>query len=302
LPDPNVRVSFLTSLYNCLGLTQGMVASLQATVRDLEWEALLVDDGSTDDTRTWLGTLGDPRIRVLLNPTNLGYAASNNRAAGAATGDVLVLLNNDLVLRPGWLEPLLEGLGRLHRPGFIGNVQVRASDGRIDHAGVVFDAIGRPRHLSRLGLRGRLQDYSRRSAVTAACCAIGAGVFRSAGGFDEAYRNGYEDVDLCLRLARSGFRHYVANRSVVVHHVSASPDRFAAEAPNLRLHMQRWGRAPSLRHRGIAYLQRYGDQPWRYNGGKLVLALAWCITNRELPGLRRWLGVDIPPPHEPPRA
>ncbi|MES1194676.1 MAG: glycosyltransferase [Opitutus sp.] len=95
------RVSFVVPLYNCLGLTQAMLASLQASLpADLALEIIFVDDGSTDGTREWLATL-PPDIRVVLNEKNLGYAAANNRGAALARGEFLALLNNDLILAPG---------------------------------------------------------------------------------------------------------------------------------------------------------------------------------------------------------
>jgi GT2 family glycosyltransferase len=77
-------------------------------------------------------------------------------------------------------------------------------------------------------------------------------VFDGAGGFDEGYRNGMEDVDLCIRLKRKGFRHYVAHRSVVLHHVSASPGRHLRNAEN----------TARFRERHAAYCARFGRQEW----------------------------------------
>src|SRR5690348_3542272 len=132
------QVSFIVPLFNCLALTQAMIASLQATMpAGLAHEIILVDDGSTDGTRAWLASLTEPAFRVVLNERNLGFAGANNRAAAVARGDILVLLNNDLVLLPGWLQPLLAAhrtLGR--RAGVIGNIQRDAKTGAIDHAGI----------------------------------------------------------------------------------------------------------------------------------------------------------------------
>ena len=107
-----MQVSIIIPLYNCLPLTQAMLASLQATLPGrLKHEIVFIDDGSTDGTREWLRTLRGPEFNVLLNERNLGYAASNNRAANVARGEFLALLNNDLILQPGWLEPMLAALG-----------------------------------------------------------------------------------------------------------------------------------------------------------------------------------------------
>jgi O-antigen biosynthesis protein len=286
------KVSFITSLYNCLPFTREMVASLTATLpRDLDWELILIDDGSTDGTRDWIATLSAP-IRVVLNESNLGFAGSNNRAARLATGDFLFFLNNDLVLLPGWLEPMLAAFDRCPQPGLIGNLQLVHATGKLDHRGVKFDPLRRPFHDQAAWPWTGRAPYSRYRAVTAACCAVRRATFLEAGAFDEAFRNGYEDVDLCLRLERFGFRNYVANRSVVRHRVSSSPERFTAETANLHLFLHRWGwpqRPPTPRWLGYCYLHRYWLTPWRYNGSKLLLAFARLITNRLCDVLiKRW--------------
>src|SRR4051794_16791269 len=127
-----MQLSVIIPLYNCLTLTQAMLSSLQATLpRDLLHEIIFVDDGSTDGTREWLATLG-PGFRVVLNERNLGYAGANNRGVAVATGDTLALLNNDLVLRPRWLEPMLALQRRWGaRAGVIGNVQRAVRTGAI---------------------------------------------------------------------------------------------------------------------------------------------------------------------------
>ncbi|MGH7946367.1 MAG: glycosyltransferase family 2 protein, partial [Opitutaceae bacterium] len=117
-----MQVSFIIPLYNCLTLTRAMLASLQATLpAGTSHEIILVDDGSTDGTREWLAMLKGSPFKVLLNERNLGYAASNNRGTGIARGEFLALLNNDLILQPGWLEPMLAAHASLKgRAGLIG--------------------------------------------------------------------------------------------------------------------------------------------------------------------------------------
>jgi len=292
LLSAGLKLSVITPLYNCLPLTQAMLASLQATLPPgLAHEIILVDDGSTDGTREWLATLTDPSIRVVLNEKNLGYAAANNRGAALARGEFLALLNNDLVLLPGWLPPMLDGFAHRPHAGIIGNCQFLPGTQALDHRGVRFDLLGRPiNDSSRLWFT---RAYSRYRAVTAACWLVRAEVFNGHGGFDPAYRNGFEDIDLCLRLGRAGFRHYVANHSHVLHHLSASPTRHAKDDENFRLFMARWGREASFRNRGLVYLQRYWNRPWRFNGPRLCLALAWAATGRSCDLLARRLKTTI---------
>ena len=140
-----MQVSFIVPLYNCVAYTQAMLASLAASLpAGLQYEVILVDDGSTDGTRAWLATLGAP-FRVVFNPENLGYAAANNRGAELARGESLALLNNDLILSPGWWEPLAALQRRLgDRAGVLGNVQRDARTGAVDHAGLFINAKGKP--------------------------------------------------------------------------------------------------------------------------------------------------------------
>jgi GT2 family glycosyltransferase len=239
------RISVVTPLFNCLAHTQAMVESLRRTIPFwVSYEVILVDDGSTDGTREWLAGLGEP-FRVVLNERNLGFAAATNRGAAAARGRVLALLNNDLILRPGWLRPMLNALRFLGpRAGLVGNVQVNASSLQVDHAGVWVALNGKPEH-DRVPprLASLLFDPAPSVfAVTGACVLIRAKTWRRLGGFDEAYINGCEDIDLCLRARKAGLTNVVALRSRVLHHVSSSPGRRLRDEENARRLVLRWRR------------------------------------------------------------
>jgi len=231
-------------LYNCLPLTQAMLASLQATLpAGLDHEIIFVDDGSSDGTRDWLATLRAPPFRVLLNDRNCGYAISNNRAAAVARGKFLALLNNDLVLQPGWLEPLLAAHAKLRaRAGLIGNVQLDAKTGLVDHAGLVVNLTGKPVHARRApsALSRWIRPIRPVPAVTGACLFVERALWQQLGGFDEGYINGGEDIDLCFRARAAGRINVVALRSVVRHHVSSSPGRKARDEHNSFRLATRW--------------------------------------------------------------
>jgi O-antigen biosynthesis protein len=239
-----LKLSFVIPLYNCLPFTQAMLASLRATLPPgLAHEIIFVDDGSTDGTREWLATLTDPPFRVLLNEKNLGYAAANNRGAALAQGEFIALLNNDLVLTPRWLEPILAVHARLGaRAGLVGNVQLNASTGELDHTGVFIDHKGKPQHdrTPSSSFHRFIQNWRTVNLVTGACMVIRRELWSQLGGFDLRYINGCEDVDLCLRAKAAGHANAVAFRSVVLHHISTSAGRNLRNEENCYRLTLRW--------------------------------------------------------------
>jgi GT2 family glycosyltransferase len=285
-----MQVSFVIPLYNCLAHTQACLASLQATLpRGLAHEIILVDDGSTDGTREWLQTIPSA-VRVLLNDRNLGYAAANNRGAALARGRYLALLNNDLVLTPGWLEPMLAAHRRLgSRAGVIGNVQRDARTGAIDHTGIVINLKAKPEHDTWFPPRWlRVLRPSRRvPAVTGACAVIERELWEKLGGFDEGFHNGGEDVDLCFRARATGRVNAVALRSVILHHISASPGRALRNEDNSRRLALRWRAA--LEHAALhRWCWHYLDREWNSPHASLAhpdarAALLYALRLRRTP-------------------
>lgn len=247
-------MSFVVPLFNCLALTQAMLASLQATLpKTLVYEIVLIDDGSTDGTREWLSSLcaggdgstrfGAAWLRTLLNPRNLGFAATNNRAVQASAGAVIVLLNNDVVLLPGWFEPLAAAHRSLgSRAGLVGNIQLDARSGAVDHAGIIFDLKAKPQHdrTSPGWMERQFAPVRAVPAVTAACAMVSRSLWIELGGFDEGFVNGGEDVDLCFHAREKGRTNAVALRSVIRHHVSSSAGRKLRDEANSERLTRRW--------------------------------------------------------------
>lgn len=285
-----MQVSFVIPLYNCLAHTQACLASLRATLpRDLAHETILVDDGSTDGTREWLQTLPSA-VRVLLNDRNLGYAAANNRGAALARGRYLALLNNDLVLTPRWFEPILAAFRRLGtRAGVIGNVQRNARTAAIDHTGIVINLKAKPEHDTAFPPRWVrfLHPLRRVPAVTGACAFIERELWEKLGGFDEGFHNGGEDVDLCFRARAAGRVNVVALRSVILHHISASPGRALRNEQNSRRLALRW--RSELEHAALPrWCWHYLDREWNAPHASLAhrdarAALFYALRLRRTP-------------------
>lgn len=190
-------------------------------------EIVVVDNGTGHPIETDV---------VIRNLSNVGFAEACNQGAAAASGDIVVFLNNDTEVQPLWLEPLT---GHLDAGAGIVGAQLVYPDGRIAHAGI---SIYRDQ-------RGVLVAENRRGcyaqalvdAVTGACLAIRRDVFFELGGFNIGYWNGYEDVDLCLKARRAGYRIIYEPASVVTHHESVSgPARWEAVRENVALLQELW--------------------------------------------------------------
>ncbi|MCF3652112.1 glycosyltransferase [Synoicihabitans lomoniglobus] len=237
-----MQVSFIIPVFNQLAHTQACLASLREHVPvEIEHEIILVDDASDAETRSFLASLSAP-VRVQHNESNQGFARSTNRGAAVATGTWLCLLNNDVALTTGAIATMLAVPTSHPDAGIIGNIQITTDTGDVDHAGIDFVDGGYPLHR-----RGALADLQAQGdvvavpAVTAACCLVNRAWFTALSGLDERYRNGFEDVDLCLRARENGWGIYVATQSVVRHAVSLSEGRGRHEFRNAQKFLDRWG-------------------------------------------------------------
>lgn len=218
----NYKHSFIIPLRNHLAETQAMFLSLlESFPLGFSYEVIFVDDFSTDDTRLWLEGLVVPNVKVVLNENNRGYAYSTNLGADLASGEMLFLLNNDLVFTSGWMEPMFESLNAQgRRTGLVGNLQYRVTDQFLDHAGVALSESGtfvhkQPTFLPRL-------PFEKVLAVTGACLLLTKELFDRLGGLDERFFNGCEDIDLCYKARQHGFDVVVSYESKINHHVSLS--------------------------------------------------------------------------------
>lgn len=240
-------VSIIIPAWNLWETTLACLRSLAAadTAECPLEEVLVVDNGSSDATATELATagaalLGERFTRVRLEK-NQGFAVGCNTGARTARGDVLLFLNNDTTVTPQWLQPLQAAL-REESIGAVGSLLLYP-DGRNQHCGIYFSLFGNPGHLyARFpGTHPALRRSHDLQAITGACLAVRRTDFELCGGFDEGYRNGYEDMELCFALRRRGLRLKVVPQSIVVHHEGRTPGRKAHNDANAELFAARWG-------------------------------------------------------------
>ena len=230
LPNPAPRVSVIVPIRDRAALLERCLQGVLEQTEYPDLEILIIDNGSREgDTLHLLQRARhDPRVRVLQQPGPFNWSALNNAGAAEATGEILLLLNNDIeVVEPGWLAAMA---GHAMRPG-IGAVGARLvfPNGRLQHGGVLLGPKGQAVHAmthaaeTEPGYLGQVSLPRDLSAVTGACLAIRRQVFEQVGGLEaEQLRVAWSDIDLCLRVREAGYRVLWLPSAVLIHHEAAT--------------------------------------------------------------------------------
>jgi GT2 family glycosyltransferase/pyruvate-formate lyase-activating enzyme len=240
-------VAIIIPLFNKVEFTRKCLEAIFQNTPDGLYELIVVDNGSSDSTKTFLQAIAKNNMKVIINEKNQGFAKACNQGTQAASSEYVLFLNNDTEPLKGWLEPLLNIAGNDKSVAAVGS-KLLYSDGTIQHGGVLIVDDRRNRdpllainnHVNKRADAPEANQATLCQALTAACVLIRKAAFEKAGGFDEEYWNGYEDVDLCFKLQKQGGKLVYQPASVVIHHESKSgPERFAKALENIkRLHMK----------------------------------------------------------------
>ena len=243
-------VSVIIPVYNKWELTRVCLKTLHATTRGFDIQVIVIDNGSTDVTgeacpRLGAQLFGDDFIFVR-NEQNRNFGPASNQGAELATGAYLLFLNNDTELLPGWLAPLLEDFKNFPNIAGTGPVLLFPPIGLIGHTvqhlGVCISPYRQLLHLhSDIPAESPLAQKRRFfQIITGACLMMPRHIFFEAGGFDERYKNGFEDVDLCAKLSHKGYRFTINPQARIIHHESQTPGRknIAHEEENSRILQQ----------------------------------------------------------------
>jgi GT2 family glycosyltransferase len=245
------RVSVVVLAYNNLALTKACLESIERHSDYRNVEVIVVDNLSIDGSREWLARWAEESSpaghdrRLVLNDRNAGFAAGNNIGLRLATGNYIVILNNDTEVTHGWVRTLCWHLRRDPRLGLVGPITDNiGNEARVDIAwdgGAGIEAVNaytRSRPGEELPLR------------TAAffCVAMPRAVYEAVGPLDESYGLGFfEDDDYCRRVEQAGFRVACAEDVFVHHHLSASFNQVDSEERRLlfernrQIYEAKWG-------------------------------------------------------------
>ena len=257
VPSPAPLVSLIIPTRNAVELLRRAVTSILAFSDYPNYEIIVVDNGSDDpESLAYLDELNsgtDPRIRVLRYTAPFNYSAINNFAVREAEGDVLAFLNNDVeAIESGWLVELVS---HACRPG-IGAVgaMLYYPLNTVQHAGVILGLGGVAGHPFKefprgdQGQKNRLRLVQNYSAVTAACLVIMKARFLEVGGFNERdLAVAFNDVDLCCKLLKAGYRNLWTPHAELYHHESATrgvedtPEKKARFQSEIDYMMNTWG-------------------------------------------------------------
>jgi len=216
-----------------------------------DFQVIAVDNASEDGSADLIET-DYPRVTLLRQPTNLGFAAACNAglrhaATDERPADVMILLNQDTEVQPGWLAGLVAPLASDPQTGMTGS-KALYPDGTIQHAGADLNPQvgGRHRGVGEADA-GQWDQPDEPDFLSGVSLAISRAAYDAVGGLDEDFSPVYfEDVDWCYRVRAAGFRLRYAPASVLIHHErSAQADgSFASVYPyqcnRLRLLLKHW--------------------------------------------------------------
>ncbi|MDF1752033.1 MAG: glycosyltransferase family 2 protein [Verrucomicrobiales bacterium] len=197
-------ISIVMAVKDSLDYTKRGIQSILENT-ECDFELVVVDNGSAQDTVDYLNSLNQPQIRILRNEENIGCAGAWNQGIKAATGEYVMVANNDIEVPRGWLTTLQ----KVHAETGAAWVTPCIREGDLDYD---FEAF----HKEFTGKFGdklwedqfrAMALFSRRDLYT-----------EVVGMFDEAYKFGvYEDEDMFWRIKKKGMRSVITG-SVIIHH------------------------------------------------------------------------------------
>ena len=281
--------SIVMVTHNQAQYTQECITSLHQQT-DKPYELIVVDNASQDDTLEFLQA--DPEIKLIKNQENLGFPAAANQGIREATGEFVLLLNNDTIVSKGWLSRMLAHLHQDDQVGMVGPCSNFVSGPQqipTDYQDLSeLDAFAQKRYEQFAGCT------TETDRLVGFCLLIRCSVLDQIGLLDERFGIGnFEDDDLCLRVRQAGYRCLIAE-DVFVHHYggvsfrNTDIDFQQLLKTNQQIFQQKWHRpvnhhsAPLNVHRQTRpkfQLREGPDHALRLEHNNIRLSLCMIVRN-----------------------
>ena len=211
------KLSVIVVTFNSSPVLTACLTSLSTALKDFDHELILVDNASAQEPLSSAREIV-PECKSVMNDSNVGFAAACNRGAEAASGELLLFVNPDVLCDADSIGQLQREYEDRDNVGVLG-ARMRFADGSFqatcrDVPTISNLLLSRGSFLGRLFGYGKsytLPDYAETTSVPAVAgtmMLIERQLFRLIGGFDHRFFMFMEDTDLCLRLSRSGYRNY----------------------------------------------------------------------------------------------
>jgi GT2 family glycosyltransferase len=299
-------VSIVIVNWNSREFLRKCLASIEASVRTIRYEVVVIDSGSFDGCEAMLREQY-PQVRFLQSSENLGFAKANNRAFEASSGECVLFLNPDTEVVGSAIETMHAFLTSLPDAGIVG-CRLINSDGTLQSSCVqsiptitnqVLDSEFFRNLWPKSALWGMAALFdngpgaSEVEGISGACLMVRRSIFEQVGRFSEDYFMYVEDLDLSCKVRRAGYRNYYIPGATVTHHGGQSSQQAtsAFAATMTREAVRRFLR----KTRGTAHSAGYRFMMLVSAVGRLcVLGAAWIAgggSPSRAASCQKWLAI-----------
>jgi GT2 family glycosyltransferase len=238
------KTSIIIPTYNGEELLRDCIYTIRESTKNVPYELIVVDNGSTDGT---LDYCMRERVTFVSQPGNTGFPEACNLGLRIASGEAMLLLNNDVLATPHWLEHMLLCLDSSPDIGIVGPVSNYASGKQ-----QLKEPYTNLEDMSRKYRKSNPSKWQEVKRIVGLSFLMKREVMEQVGLLDERFSPGhFEDDDYCIRARQAGYRLMIAGDSFLFHHGSKSFNRNGEEAHkaliarNKQLFIEKWGEDPT---------------------------------------------------------